>query len=408
MNSSHIFALALGIDSPWKVNNLRFEDINGKRELHIDIGFEAKAKFADDTNTLCSVYDTQKRSWRHLNFFEHKTYINCKVPRIKTSDGKVKLVQVPWSRVQSGFTLLFESYVMALIENEMPVNKIGKLVDEDAHRLWTIFNYWIERSYSADQPNQIVKLGVDETSQKKGHKYITIGVDLDERRVIHATEGKSKSSIERIKCYLESKSLAPDKVKHVSMDMSRSFISGTRDCFPEAEMHFDRFHIVKLLNEAMDEVRKFERKEHEELKGHKYTFLKNKSKLSKQKVRELGELIILFPTLGKAYRLKELFNYLWEQETRDDAIVFLDNWFEQVEKDDIGPFKKFAKTIKAHLSGVINFCGTRINNGILEGINSKIQLAKRRARGFRKVDNFINMIYFLCGKLKFDYPLYSS
>ena len=130
--------------------------------------------------------------------------------------------------------------------------------------------------------------------------------------------------------------------------------------------------------------------------------------MSNEKHKELGELITLFPTLGEAYRLKELFNDVWDQNTKEEAIIFLDDWFEQVEKASIGPFKKFSNTVRAHLSGIINFCETRINNGILEGINSKIQLAKRRARGYRVAKNFINMIYFLCGKLKFDYPLYSS
>jgi transposase len=297
---------------------------------------------------------------------------------------------------------------MALIEHEMPLNKIGRLIGENAHRLWTIFNYWIRRAYNADQPKAPKKLGLDETSKKKGHDYITLSVDLDERRVLHVAEGKDKKAVEAVKKYLESKEIDVNKVSHASMDMSPSFISGVSEYFPKAQIHFDRFHVVRLLNEAMDKVRQAERKEHDELKGHKYTFLKNRNNLSVNKQKILSELITLYPTLGEAYRLKELFNDLWEMDDEEEATHFLVDWCMEVEKSDIIPFKQFVKTVKAHWTGIVNFCETEINNGVLEGINSKVQLAKKRARGYRCTENFINMIYFLCGKLKFDYPLYST
>ena len=158
----------------------------------------------------------------------------------------------------------------------------------------------------------------------------------------------------------------------------------------------------------MDDVRKLERKEHKELKGYKYIFLKNNENLTDKRRASLNELITLFPTLGEAYRLKELFDDVWDMETKEEASSFLDMWIADVNTHKIAPFMKFARTVRAHQSGIINFVKTRINNGILEGINSKVQLAKRRARGYRNIDNLINMIYFLCGKLKFDYPLNSS
>lgn len=408
MNSKHLFKVALGIEEPWEITGINLKKTGSTQELHIDIGFKRGSKFTDDSGALCEVYDTREKTWRHLNFFQHTCYFHCRVPRIETKAGQVKLVEVPWSRQGCGFTFLFESYVMALIESEMPINKVGKLVNEDPHRLWTIFNYWIGKAYAADEIGDFKKLGIDETSRRKGHNYVTVAVDIDKRRVIHVTEGKDKDAVKAVKTYLTSKGVDAKAVKHASMDMSPSFISGVDTYFPKAEIHFDRFHVVKLLNEAMDKVRQGERKEHEQLKGHKYTFLKNKDKLSDKRKQQLSELITLFPTLGKAYRLKELFNDLWEMETEEEATTFLVEWCKEVDDEGIEPFKKFAKTVKAHWTGIVNFCETEINNGILEGINNKIQLAKRRARGFRCSKNFINMIYFLCGKLKFDYPLNSS
>lgn len=408
MNSEQLFKAALGVENPWEVVGIRFEGKQPGQELHININFKRGSKFLDEQGILCEVHDTIQKAWRHLNFFQHACYLHCRVPRIKTSTGQVKVVETPWARPGSGFTLLFEAYMMALIESEMPVNKIGQLVDENPHRIWTIFNHWVGRAYLSDQPSVPKKLGLDETSRRTGHDYITVAVDIDERKVIHVTEGKDKETVKAVKEYLVSKEVDTDKVEHASMDMSPSFIAGVMEHFPEAEIHFDRFHVVKLLNEAMDEVRKIERKEHEELKGHKYTFLKNPGRLSNKKREELARLIKLFPTLGEAYRLKELFNDLWEMETEEEATQFLVEWCQEVETSKIAPFKQFIKTIKSHWTGIVNFCENQISNGILEGINNKIQLAKRRARGYRCVQNFINMIYFLCGKLKFDYPLYSS
>lgn len=408
MNSEQIFALGLGLQAPWKIQSVEFKSSGTEKELHIDIDFERGAKFPDETGALQEVHDTKPRTWRHLNFFQHVCYLHCRIPRIKTQSGKVHIVQLPWARACSGFTLLFEAYVMALIENEMPINKIGKLLSENPHRMWTIFNYWIERAYSKDKLSTPTKLGVDETSRRKGHDYITVAVHMDERRVFRVEEGKDKAAIKGIKDYLEYKGIDPQDVQHASMDMSPSFISGVREYFPKAEIHFDKFHVIKMLNEAMDVVRRLERIEHQELRGHKYTFLKKQSNLSDEKKNELAQLITLFPTLGKAYRLKELFNDLWDMPSKEYADAFLKDWCQQVEDDGIEPFKKFVKTLKIHWSGIVNFCETRINNGILEGVNNKIQLAKRRARGYRTTKNFINMIYYLCGRLEFDYPLYST
>jgi len=408
MNCDQIFTLGLGIKEPWIIKEVELKKVMANYELHIEIDFEKGTKFLDEVGELCQVHDTKQKVWRHLNFFQHECYLHCRVPRIKTKEGKVKLVEVPWARIGSGFTLLFESYVMMLIEAEMPVNNVGQLVGEYPHRIWTIFNYWINRAYIDDQPSTPKRLGFDETSQRKGHKYITCAVDIARSKVLHVTEGKDSSTIQSAKEHLKSKGINTEKVEHISIDMSKSFIAGINAYFPNAEIHFDRFHVVKLLNEAMDEVRRTERKEHNELKGHKYTFLKDKNNLSNKRKQELSELITLFPTLGDAYRLKELFQDLWEMETEEEATAFLVDWCKQVEQSGIEPFKKFTKTIKAHWTGIVNFCETEINNGILEGINSKIQLAKRRARGFRCVKNLINMIYLLCGKLKFNYPLIST
>jgi transposase len=406
MNSTTLFSMALGLQKPWQVDEISFAaEKSSRKELHLHIGFASGSRFPDEAGVACPVHDTVERAWQHLNFFEHHCFLHCHVPRIKTSNGKVVTVEVPWSRPGSGFTLLFEAFAMALIEREMPVNRVAELLGVNPQRVWTVFNHWIEKAREADDPSLITQLGVDETSSRKGHKYVTLGVDLETSRVIHACEGKGKETLRNIQQHLEQKGVAKQQITQISMDLSPAFIAGASESFPAAAITFDRFHVVKLLNEAMDKVRRVERIEHDALKGQKYTFLKNRQNLTVKQEKSLIEMIELYPTLGKAYRLKVLFNDLWEMPEKTAATTFLTNWCNEVEEAKIPAFMAFSKMVKAHWSGIIHFVESHITNGILEGINSKVQLAKRRARGYRNTGNFINMIYFLCGKLKFDYPL---
>jgi transposase len=345
------------------------------------------SRFPDEANELCPVHDTVERQWQHLSFFEHTCYLHCAVPRITTSSGKVRNVDVPWARPGSGFTLLFEALAMAMIEREMPVNRVAEILKVNPQRIWTIFNHWMGVARDADDPSSLTKLGVDETSTKKGHQYVTLGVDLDQSRVIHVTEGKGKATLESIRKHLESKGATQEQVEQISMDLSPSFIAGAAASFPAAQITFDRFHVVKLLNEAMNQVRMAERQEHEGLRGHKYTFLRNRDTLSDKQATALADMIKLYPTLGEAYRLKELFNDLWSMPDKPTAEAFLRLWCTEVDAAKIPAFMRFANTVRAHWSGIVHFVESRITNGILEGINSKIQLAKRRARGYRNINN---------------------
>lgn len=403
-NSTQIFSLALGLESPWYIEKTIFQ--SEEQRLDIYLKFKRGYKFKKEDNTSSTAYDTVSRTWQHLNFFQHKCFIHANVPRVKQSDGKVKTVQVPWARPGSGFTMLFEAFVMLLIESEMPVNKVAKILNIYPNRVWTIFNYWIKKAHKNDSITTIEKLGFDETSVRKGHKYVTTMVDLVERRVLYATEGKGADCIEKGADYLTSKEVDKEAISQVCIDMSPAFISGVGQHLPNAAITFDRFHVVKEVNRAMDELRKLERKGNELLKKHKYTFLKNR--LSPKIKEERDLLMELYPKLGEGYRLKEMFNDFWELNNKGEAESYLAFWCDLADESGIYPFKKVVKTIKAHWSGIVNYIESKINNGILEGLNSKIQLAKKRARGYRNTQNFINMIYFTCGKLNFNYPSYST
>jgi transposase len=406
MNSEQIFQLALGLVEPWYVSKAEFLDGESHKELHLTISYQSG--YFVNSEGKSTVHDCVERSWRHQNFFEHKCYIKCKIPRVITADGSVIQTSVPWAREGSGFTLLFEAFSMLLIEKEMPVNKVGQVVGEYPNRIWTIFNYWMKIAYSDADHSGITTLGIDETSSKKGHDYITIAVDMKTSRVVHATEGKGADTIAKIADYLEFKGTKRKDIEQVCIDLSPSFISGVESQFPNAEVVFDRFHVKALLNKSMDDLRKEELKSHAILKGQKFLFLKNDNNLTIRQQIQKNISLETLPRLGKAYRLKVLFDDFWTIKSPEEAQGFLAYWCDMAKEALLPQFEKFAKTVLSHWQGITNYSKYHITNGILEGTNSKIQLAKARARGYRNKKNFINMIYLIAGKLKFNYPRYST
>ncbi len=408
-NSKKLFEIALGLAEPWFIKDVEFSPSKkGFGQLDIYLDFKKGAKFDDKEGNKNSIHDTVNKTWQHLDFFQHTCFLHARVPRIITSSGKVHLVQVPWARPGSGFTLLFEAFAMALIENEMPVNKAAALLNIYAKRLWTIFNYWTKCALIKDDVSEVQKIGIDETSARKGHSYVMVSADLERRRVIFATPGKDESTVSELRKYLENKDVQPEQITHTVIDMSPAFIFGTAQNFPQSSIVFDRYHLKKLLNEALDSLRKGERKEHEQLKGHKYTFLKKTKDLTEKQKQKKYEFVQSFPKLGEGVRLVELFDDFFEFHDKEHASAYLAWWCDYADESGIYSFQKFVKTIKSHWTGVVNYTEAKISNGILEGINSKIQLAKRRARGYRNIQNFINMIYFIAGDLDFDYPRFST
>jgi transposase len=270
------------------------------------------------------------------------------------------------------------------------------------HRIWRVFNHWINKA--KDSLADVREIGIDETSIKKGHNYVTIVADLNAKRTVFVTKGKDASTVEEFAQTLANKGGSVNNIITVSMDMSPAYISGVGKHFPDAQIVFDKFHIVKMLHEAMDDMRKLERKGNEQLRGHKYSFLRAFAKLKKQQQSELQLLIESYPKLSEAYRLKELFNDVWYIKEPDEAKGYVQFWCELVNESGIYPFINFVKTLKSHWSGIVAYFDKKISNALLESINAKVQLAKKRARGYRNINNYINMIYFLTAKLKFDYP----
>ena len=170
-------------------------------------------------------------------------------------------------------------------------------------------------------------------------------------------------------------------------------------------MTFDKFHIMKIVNDAVDEVRKQEQKERPELAKSRYIWLKNPANLKQSQTLILENLTVKKLNLktSRAYHIRLNFQELFKQPP-DEAEVFLKKWYFWATHSRLEPIKEAAYTIKRHWNGVLQWFKSQINNGILEGINSLIQAAKARARGYRTKENLIAMIYLIGGKLNFGLP----
>ena len=187
-------------------------------------------------------------------------------------------------------------------------------------------------------------------------------------------------------------------IQSVSCDMSPAFINGISSEFPDAKITFDKFHVMKMMNEAVDEVRKQEQSTIKELKNSKYLWLKNEGNLSeKQKERFLDLKNQNLKTV-RAYNVKLSLQEFWDSKNRKEAAQYLKKWYFWATHSRLTPITEAANTVKKHWDRILNYFDSKINNGILEGINSIVQLQKRNARGFKNVQYFINMIYLKLGR----------
>jgi transposase len=398
-----LFERALNLEPPWTVKQIDFDE--QQRILNISIDFPKGSLFpCPRCATPSKAYDTSEKKWRHLNFFQYACYLTARVPRIECSDHGILQVEVPWSRNGADFTLLFESLAMAMVR-EMPVNAVSRIIGEDDNKLWRMLRHYIEEARTHEDYSSVVAMGVDETSAKKGHDYVTLVVDLNERKTIFVTQGKDSSTMERFKEDLVAHHGIPENIIDASIDMSPAFIKGIKENFSNAVVTFDKFHIMKVLGKAVDEVRKKEVKEQEMLRGTRYLWLKNRANLTDKQKETLNTMESLsrynIKTV-RAFHIRENFQLAYQESTCQGFEATLKKWYFWATHSRIEPIIDAARTIKAHWPGVVRWFTSKIDNGILEGLNSLIQAAKAKARGYRTFQNFRAIIYLITGKLDFS------
>ena len=404
MRDTDLFQMAPGLTPPWQVESCEFAA--EQKRLDIRLAFPRGSVFVCPQcgQADLKAYDTTEKSWRHLNFFQHEAWLTAKLPRVKCDHCGVKQVSVPWARPGSGFTLLFEALVMRLAK-AMPTRSLAKHVGEHDTRLWRVVNHHVEEARTRISCADVASFGVDETASKRGHNYVTVFAHLRTHKVLFATGGRDAATIQRFKEELAAHGGDPAKVNEVCCDMSPAFISGVEANCPEAHITFDRFHIMKVPGDAVDQVRREEAKTRPELAKSRYVWLKNRDKLPASQQERLAALTMSRLNLktARAWQLKTTFQDLFRQAP-GQAEAFLKRWYFWATHCRLEPMKQAAATIKRHWDGILRWFTSRISNGILEGANSLIQAARSRARGYRSTKNLIAMIYLLGAGLSFALP----
>jgi transposase len=398
MEELPIFTAALELKSPWFIERVYFKVEEGHKRLYIEVGHDRRTKFEYE-GEKCPVYDHQDRRWRHLNFFQHECYLLCSVPRVKTKDGSVRLVEVPWAMPGSSFTLLFEYEVMDLVQGGMPASRAGRHLNIAGKRAFGIISRHVSTALANQALDDVRELSVDETSSRKGHKYLTILADREAKKVVGVSVGKNKDALAHALLDMEARGADRIEVRTVTMDMSTSYITGVVEAMPQAEIVFDRFHIVSKLNEAIDSIRREEQKKYKELKGSRYLWLKNNDSLSQKQQEELHTLSEAYPNIGKAHRLRELLREVLNDAVHSRSTAPLDKWIQEAWDSTLQPIRDFVNMLHEHWYGVETYFKKIATNAYAERVNLKIQDIKRTAKGYRNIQNFVWMIYFHLGGL---------
>ena len=397
----------LNLEKPWYIVETAVKtDQDNQQEYHVTIAFTRGAKFEDKTGLPCPIHNTLLKTWQHINFKKTRCYIHCKVPRIKTTDGKVQMISVPWARFNSRFSLSFETHIMYEIRKGTPLDTIGSLLGKTSPRIWTVFNEWINTAYAEHTVDQkLLSFGIDEISDKTDCRQISIFIDLKNENVLHITPNIGTEALQSIYRYLINKNITSSQIKHISgpfPNESKQFINffeNTKIIFPSAHYHIDRLYVTQKLNKAMDQIRKKETGRTKELTENRHLFLISPALLSEEQKNTIQKLTAPFSRVGRAYLFKNEFYVLWEQTSASAAEAFLESWCQKISQTNLAPLKRFAEIILKHKESLVHFSELKIDSTVMENMHKKILLATSRTKGLKNIENVSNMIYFHCGNL---------
>jgi transposase len=399
-----LFSQSIGIEEPWYIRSIESQD--SEVHIYVDVrdGVKLPCPECGDMGYRQG-YEKTERVWRHGDCLFYPAYVHCRRPRIKCDKHGTKVVEAPWARKHSRFTLLFEGYAM-LILADMPILKASKVLRCNEKSLTRMMRYWVQKAVDSDDLSQVTALSIDETSFKRGQSYVTVIVDATARRVIDVEEGRSDQTVIDFSYKLEEKGGSCEKVTFVTSDMSAAYMNGIRESFPYAKLTIDKFHVKKLMLEALDDVRRAEQKEHKSkalLNSRKLLMIPETRQNEQQRLR-VAELSKQYPKTGRAFRMVQCLDSLYSSNNAIEAKEQFDSLYSWLRKSRLDPMKKVALTLKKHITEILNIFTSRLTNAICEGINSLIQAAKRKARGYHTIIGFSCMIYLIAAKLRLACP----
>ncbi len=334
-----------------------------------------------------------ERMWTDYPAAGWQIFIHAAVPRVKCDEHGVVSAAVPWARTRSTFTWRLEFRALALCRM-LSVTEVAEILGVIDHRLLRMLGHYASRIRDQISMVGVTRVGVDETASRRGQRYITVFVDLDTHAVLYVAEGRSHETVlafrdEMIRCGGD-----PNAVMEFSQDMSEAFAKGVRAGFPNARISYDKFHVIKAMNEAVDQVRREEQQTCDALRKTRFLWLHNRSRLRAGQARQLDSLLHQHLKTGRAYELRMQLQEFFDQPEEVQE-PYLEKWFWRATHSRLRPVAEVAWMVRNHWEGILNAAATGTTNAVLEGVNSLIQRARSRARGFRNVQNLINMAYFL-------------
>jgi transposase len=313
--------------------------------------------------------------------------------------GMVRQVKIGFADPNRRYTRSFERYVLEL-SKRMTVTHVAHHLGISWHTVKEIHKRYLQRRFSCPRLRGLHRIAVDEISVGHGHGYLTVVLDLDSGAVVFVGEGKGADALEPFWRRLKA---SRAQIRAVAMDMSQAYICAVSAHLPDSIIVFDHFHVIKLINDKLTELRRNLHREatdllHKEvLKGTRWLLLKNPENLNddRNERTRLEEALSLNKPLATAYYMKEDLRLLWSQPNKRSADVHLQRWIARAEASGIRILKDFAKTLSSHRNGILAYYDHPISTGPLEGTNNKIKTLQRQAYGFRDRAFFMLRIYAL-------------
>jgi transposase len=408
MKDIDLYTALLKLGTGWKVTEVKL-DMAAKR---VDVRVEA----IRERKWHCAVcgqpadfYDlAAEQIWRHLDTCDCCTYVHARLPRTQCSQHQVRQVAAPWAEPRSAFTTLMECRVIDALK-ECDVTGCGRLMGISWDRGWHVIEKAVARGLARKRRRIPHYMGIDEKAFARRHRYETLVCDLRRGTVEYVVEDRSQESLEAY--YRQFSQKALKTVKAVAMDMWDPYIAATHRFIPKAEgkIVFDRFHATRLVTEAVDKVRKQEHKAlmeqgDDRLKWTRYLWLANPENIPEWRQGEFAALRQMSLRTGRAWAIKEALRRFWNFVYAQNARKFFRRWYFWATHSRLSPIVQVAKTLKALLTNLLTYFKHRINNATVEGLNSKIQMIKEMACGFRNRTHYKLAIYFHCGGLNL-YPV---
>jgi transposase len=397
--------LILDFGDDWVVTELDTDH----KEKEVYIYLEYNSDIYEDPETLepARLYDhCEMREWRHLDILDYKSYIRCRVPRVKCNDGKVRQISLGWSNQHDRHTFHFEIRVINLLKITKNQSKTAEFMNCSFRLVNRIMHRCTQRGMERRNLSHVPfeHISIDEKAYKKGHKYVTVITHPKSGVILEVGEGRDTLSTEKLleKAFTKTQL---ENINTVSMDMWKPYMQSIESKAPNAEIVHDKFHLIKYLNEAIDKIRRREVYKNEMLKNSRYILLKNEQNLTdKQQVKYQMIKDSNFE-VTKAMNVRENFKLLFDYcHDEKGAIEILKNWAQDAYLKCIKEVNKVVKTFINHAWGIVNALISGLNNVMAERFNGKIQEIKIASRGYRKFKNFRSAILFFHGGLNL-YPL---